>query len=117
MSRTNLEIPLLSVSIAVAIDIEAYIALDYDGTLPALGGKILGITQRPVTANTQPVACNNYGLISATSGVASLPVGTLLMVNTAGKMIPWTTGNTAVGRVYTAASAVDDIFTMFYIPH
>ncbi|MFE2998672.1 capsid cement protein [Nocardia sp. NPDC059246] len=88
----------------------------FQAALPAAGGRIAGVAAYDVVTGVvvNIVRRGTSRLIPITCS-AAITAGADLMVDTTGAVLPWTTGNTAIGKAWstTTASGQDVIAELY----
>lgn len=94
--------PILSLSLNIPAPLAAGLMVTDAGVLAAAGGRVLGCLKEACTVAGQELPVDVMGSTVGTAS-AAYAVSTLLMVDATGKLLTWTTGNTAVARALEAA--------------
>ena len=110
--------PVQRLAVKVSEDVSAGRCVTWaDGYPAANGDHVAGLVYTD-TKSGRVAAVTVLGTAMAVSGTASgISVGTLLMADTDGKLIPWTANEAHVATARQAVTAANQEFEVFVVPN
>lgn len=110
--------PVQRLDVKVSEDVSAGRWVTWTGAYPAANGDHCAGAVYSDTKSGRVAAVTVLGTAMAIAGVgAGIAVGTRLMADTDGKLIPWTANEAHVATARQAVTAADQEFEVFVVPN
>lgn len=110
--------PVQRIDVTLSEDVSAGRFVTFAGALPAANGDHVAGPAYTDGKAGRPVAVTTLGTAMAIAGTAAgIAVGTRLMADTDGKLIPWTANEAHCATALDAVTAADQELEVFVVPN